>query len=127
MLVGCTQPLDYILDVLYDGKTVVLEPTVRAVLRVSLFETLILGTLPHAAVHEAVAACRALRWPRAAGLVNALLRKAGRAAAKGALPEPPLPAAGEALVAALGVRHSILDWIVLGWVPRFGADDAQLA
>ncbi len=122
--------LDHILDALYDGKAGVLEPTVRAVLRVGLYESLILGTPAHAAVNEAVAACRALRRPRAAGLVNALLRKAGRAAAKGALPEPPLPAEGKgdtaALVAALGVRHSMPNWVVSRWLARFGRAEAEL-
>jgi 16S rRNA (cytosine967-C5)-methyltransferase len=122
--------LDYILDALYDGKAGVLEPTVRAVLRVGLYESLILCTPAHAAVNEAVAACRALRRPRAAGLVNALLRSAGRAAAKGALPEPALPAEGAAggdaaLVSALGVRHSMPDWVVSRWLARFGRAEAE--
>jgi 16S rRNA (cytosine967-C5)-methyltransferase len=120
--------LDHLVDALYDGGAGVLEPTVRNVLRLGLYETLLLGTPPHAATHQAVALCRALRKPRAAGLVNAVLRDAGRKHEKGALPAPPAPnseADTAALVTSLGVLHSMPDWIVARWLARLGRTEAE--
>jgi len=130
LLAGVTvwrRRLDSLIGALYDGGCGKLEPTVHNVLRVALYELLLLDTPPHAAVNEAVAAVRALRRPRAAALVNAVLRSAVRCREAGTLPEPPLPDQGaplEACVSALGVALSMPDWIVLRWVQRYGREEA---
>ena len=53
-----------------------LDPQVRAVLRMGLYEARYMGTPAAVAVSEAVALCRALKKSSAAGLVNAVLRRA---------------------------------------------------
>ena len=120
--------LDHFIDSLYDGGAGKLEPTVRDALRMGLYELVYDGTSPYAAVNEAVNALRGVR-PRAAGLANAVLREAARRHAKGTLQEllPPLPQAGPpaALAAALGVRYSMPDWLVVRWVKRLGAAEAE--
>ena len=58
-----------------------LDPNVRALLLVGLFQLLHSDIAAHAAVAETVEATRALKQPRAAGFVNAILRRAQREAA----------------------------------------------
>jgi len=107
--------LDHTIDNLYDGGAGPLELPVRTALRVALYELQICvpPTPEHAAVSEAVGLVRALRRPRAAALVNALLRRALRSSGNAG---PELP---------LGVRFSMPDWIVDRWLRRFG--EAQTA
>ena len=52
-----------------------LDPLLRALLLVGLYQQAHGDTPPHAAVAETVEAARALQKPRAAGLVNAVLRR----------------------------------------------------
>ena len=52
-----------------------LDPGVRAVLRMGLFEAQKSRTPPRAAVHQAVEVVKAIGLKRASGLVNAVLRK----------------------------------------------------
>ncbi len=67
--------LDACLAGLLDRPDMKLDPEVRALMLVGLFQ-LLHGTTPeHAAVSETVEAARALGRPRAAGLVNAILRR----------------------------------------------------
>ncbi len=53
-----------------------LDPPVRAVLRIAVFERLFGGTPPHAAVSQAVEVARAIGAGRASGLINAVSRRA---------------------------------------------------
>lgn len=78
-----------------------LEPAVRSVLRLGLYQLLFLDRVPvHAAVNESVALCKAsTRTSRAAGLVNAVLRAFDR--------EENHPVPND-----LGVRYSHPDWLV---------------
>lgn len=54
------------------------QPLVHALLEVGLHQLALSAHPPHAIVNEAVEAARLLRQPRAAGLVNAVLRRFGR-------------------------------------------------
>jgi len=67
--------LDACLAGLLDRPGAKQDPEVRALLLVGLFQLLHGATPPHAAVSETVEAARALGRPRAAGLVNAILRR----------------------------------------------------
>ncbi len=67
--------LDACLAALLDRPDSKLDPEVRALILVGLFQLLHGATPEHAAVSETVEATRALGRPRAAGLVNALLRR----------------------------------------------------
>lgn len=68
--------LDWCLERCLSKPMKKLDPQVRAVLRIGLYEARYMGTPPAVAVSEAVALCRALKKSSAAGLVNAVLRRA---------------------------------------------------
>lgn len=81
-----------------------LDPQVRAVLRLGVYEAQRLSTPPPIAVAEAVRVAKATCQP-AAGLVNAVLRKAVHAA---------WPDAADRSL-AIGLRLSHPDWLVERW------------
>ncbi|MDO4990341.1 MAG: transcription antitermination factor NusB, partial [Eubacteriales bacterium] len=83
-----------------------LEPAVRDVLRLGVCQLLFFDRVPaRAAVAESVALCKSAGCTRAAGLVNAVLRRI--ADARGALPEIP----GEGTPAYLATRYSHPLWL----------------
>jgi len=86
-----------------------LDPLVRAVLRFALYEARRLSTPPAVAVAEAVRVAKAVCQP-AAGLVNAVLRRAVQA---------PWPDAADRSLPA-GLRFSHPDWLVERWRELLG-------
>ena len=90
------------------------DPAVRAVLRVGLYEALRMRTPVPVAVAEAVRVAKRLA-PRAAGLVNAVLRRASGER----WPDPADPGT------AAGIRFSHPEWLVERWRRLLG-DDAAL-
>ncbi|MDP2311488.1 MAG: transcription antitermination factor NusB [Pseudomonadota bacterium] len=80
-----------------------LDPEVLAALRMGVFELRRSRVPPHAAVDQAVEACRALGAPHAAGFVNAVLRNQGAC-------EPDADA-----------RLGHPAWLVHRWRRRYGA------
>ncbi|MDX1419275.1 MAG: 16S rRNA (cytosine(967)-C(5))-methyltransferase RsmB [Rubricoccaceae bacterium] len=113
--------LDFVLDHYYRGDPSRLDPILRQVLRVGLFELLVRETPPHAAVSEAVEAARSLLHPGAARLVNGLLRAVARANDRGALPAP---STGDP-VEDLAVETSHPTWLVRRWLDRYGEDETR--
>lgn len=93
-----------------------LDEQLRAVLRVGLYEARRMRTPMPVAVAEAVRVAKALA-PRAAGLVNAVLRRAV---------EEPWPDPGDASV-PLSLRTSHPDWLVRRWIELLGESDAAAA
>ncbi len=96
-----------------------LDTPVLAALRLGLFELLYLGgTAEHAAVNESVELVKQER-PHAAGLVNAVLRRAVRE--------------GAAILAGLddsspegaALLHSVPGWLASKWWDELGADEAR--
>lgn len=84
-----------------------LEPQVLDILRLGLYQIALLDRVPHsAAVNESVKLAKRHANPRAAGLVNAVLRAAAEKAE--ALPAPPR----EPLESWLSVRYSHPEWYV---------------
>ncbi len=82
-----------------------LDPLVRDILRMALFQLQFLDRVPdYAAVNAAVEQTRA-RAPRAAAMVNAILRR-GQAAGPGSL--------------SLGEQYSHPEWLVTRWQERYG-------
>ena len=67
--------LDACLTLMLDRPDTALDPEIRALALVGLFQLAHGATPPHAAVAETVEATRVLGRPRAAGFVNALLRR----------------------------------------------------
>jgi 16S rRNA (cytosine967-C5)-methyltransferase len=108
--------LDWLIARFLKGSSTSLEPAVRAVLRLGLYEARRLDTPVPVAVAEAVRVAKQLA-PRAAGLVNAVLRRAVVA---------PWPEGDDAKV-PLGVRFSHPDWLVNRWRRLLGEEAARLA
>lgn len=116
--------LDHVLARHASRPLAALEPEVLAALRLGAVQLLLLDRIPpHAAVAESVGLVKARR-PRAAGLVNAVLR---RVAADE--PRPPrvalAPGAGPLDVLAVATSHPL--WLVRRWVERFGEGPARAA
>src|SRR5690606_11849496 len=78
--------LDFLLAHYYRGDLGAMEPALRQVLRIGLYDVLFLHTPPHAAVHEAVELAKRRVRPKAGGLVNGVLRAVLRGLVD--LPEP---------------------------------------
>ena len=92
-----------------------LDPEVRAVLRVALLEAAVLGVPVAVATDAAVRTVRRLGKSSAAGLVNAVLRRA--APAWTALLERAAP----------DLRLSHPEWLYRRWLSAYGAEAAQRA
>ena len=94
---------DFYIDA-FCGKK--LEPKLRDILRLGVVQLLLLDKIPdRAAVSECVDLCRRAGVSRAAGLVNAVLRKISAAGAS--LPQVP----GEGSAEYLGIRYSHPLWL----------------
>lgn len=114
--------LDHVLARHLDRPVAMLDPPVRAALRLGAAQLLLLDRIPpHAAVSETVDALKALS-PRAAGLVNAVLRRVARheaAPGRVVLPDdaPPLR--------RLALETSHPEWLVRRWVATMGEERAR--
>jgi 16S rRNA (cytosine967-C5)-methyltransferase len=96
-----------------------LDPWVRALLRLSAYQLLLLDRVPSwAAVDEAVSIARLKsRGPGPAQFVNAVLRSLARETAT-----PPLPAS---TIASAATQLSFPDWIASRWIGRYGLAEAE--
>ncbi len=95
------------------------DPAVRDVLRLGAYQLTSLDRVPaHAAVGTSVALAREAAGARAAGFVNAVLRRLGGEAAR---EDAPAAARG----GGLAERHSHPGWLVRRWEARFGADATE--
>ena len=112
--------LDHIAARLLNDRSVdTLQPAVRAVLRLGLAQLLLLdGVAPHAAVHESVELAKR-DAPRGAGLVNAVLRRAGREGAE------ILAGLDDATPEHAAVLHSVPVWLAQLWWRELGAEEAR--
>ncbi len=106
--------LDFLIAHVYRGDLDAMEPALRQILRIGVYDLLFLRTPPHAAVNEAVELAKREVRPKAGGLVNGVLRALLRQIDR--LPEPDTgrPARD------LAVRHSHPTWIVTRWLDRWG-------
>ena len=103
-------------------STRLLDPPVLAALRLGLYELLFAdGTPDHAAVDQAVELTKEAGAAHAAGLVNAVLRRAARERAT-------LVAAlldDDSTAAAAAVAHSAPAWLAEMWWQELGAEEAR--
>jgi 16S rRNA (cytosine967-C5)-methyltransferase len=96
-----------------------LDPPVRAALRLGVFQLAYLDRVPpHAVVADAVELVKRDR-PRAAGLVNAALRRAAREA------RPLLRDLPDDTPEQAALRHSHPEWIAALWWETLGPDGAR--
>jgi 16S rRNA (cytosine967-C5)-methyltransferase len=112
--------LDWHLATLARRDPTTLDPALRVVLRLGLYQILLLDRIPaHAAVATSVDLAKQLA-PAAAGLVNAVLRRAVRERGALALPDP-----AAAPVCHLAVAFSHPEWLVARWHERFTAAELR--
>ncbi|CAI5514602.1 unnamed protein product, partial [Closterium sp. Naga37s-1] len=122
--------LDFLLSEFFSGSPSELdrmEPLLKQILRLGMFELAKMDTPPHAAVNEAVKLARAALRPGAASLANAILRAAVRAQEQGPLPAPSLHDAmtDRDKARALATLHSHPVWMVRRWADRLGWREAE--
>ena len=111
--------LDFLIERLAGRPVSELDAPVRAGLRLGLFQLCFLDRVPaHAAVGEAVELVKE-DAPRAAGLVNAVLRRASRDGSR------LLAELRDATPAEAAIRHSHPEWIAELWWRTLGADGAR--
>jgi 16S rRNA (cytosine967-C5)-methyltransferase len=98
-------------------------PLIRGVLRLGVYQLDQLDRVPpHAAVSTSVDLAREVAGAKAAGFVNAVLRRAGEAGNSGSSREPS-PALS--VMNDLSTRFSHPEWLVSRWIERFGAEDTE--
>ena len=104
-----------------------LDPEVRVILRLTMFQLLQLDRVPaSAAVNDAVSLTRRAGKRSAAPLVNAVLRRVSRE--RGRLPFPARPddiGDREAVLDYLAVTLSHPRWLVSRWLDRYGFDATE--
>lgn len=111
--------LDHVIAGLAGRPPEDLEPAVLAALRLGAYELAFSDSAGHAAVDQTVELVKDAGRPRAAGLVNAVLRRAAREAR--ALMEALLDDTPE----AAALRHSHPEWVARLWWDALGPDDAR--
>jgi 16S rRNA (cytosine967-C5)-methyltransferase len=111
--------LDWHLTHLAARAAASLDLDVRLVLRLGLYQLLLLDRVPpHAAVATSVDLAKGVA-PAAAGLVNAVLRRAVRERASLPLPDAADP------VRHLAVAFSHPEWLVARWLETFGMEETR--
>ncbi len=111
--------LDHLVAPLSHRPIELLDPAVRAALRLGAYQITKAGTAPHAAVSATVGAV-GLRCKSAKGFVNAVLRKLAVAGPPWVLPD------GDT-IEAIGIRESMPDWLVRRFIDDLGIVDARAA
>ncbi len=112
--------LDFYIGCWCSQKVARLEPVIRNILRVGAYQILFLDKVPqHAAVSEAVEMTRQHGRPKAAGMVNAILRRIG--ANREHMPELPHESPEE----YLSVRYSHPRWLVRRLLELLGPEEAE--
>jgi 16S rRNA (cytosine967-C5)-methyltransferase len=109
--------LDAVLSGFSDHRLQTLEDLVLAALRLGAYQVFHTRIPRHAAVAGTIEALKACGLERAAGFVNAVLRKVA------ALPELPPPPPGTP-AAQLAYLHSHPPWLVARWLQHFGPQRA---
>ena len=112
--------LDYYIDSWCSQKAARLEPVVACVLRLGIYQILFMDKVPdRAAVHETVELVKRRGKARAAGMVNAVLRKC--VASKSTLPRLPQ----NDPLRRMTVQYSHPRWLVERLVSLVGAEEAE--
>lgn len=116
------QTIDYWLERFVAKGFAKLEPWVLQLLRLSLYQLVWLDRVPpHAAVNEAVAIAKRRGHAGIAGMVNGVLRSAGRSRAE--LDVSLIRGGSPAETIAL--RHSYPQWLTERWIAQFGPETAE--
>lgn len=114
--------LDWYLDSLVERPLGRLDREVRMVLRIGAYQILFLSRVPvRAAVHQSVELVRESGKRSAAGLVNAVLRRADQAGFERACGQLPLDSSR-----GLSLRYTHPEWLVSRWIDRWGWKHASV-
>jgi 16S rRNA (cytosine967-C5)-methyltransferase len=109
--------LDAVLRRFADRGLETIEDRVLAALRLGAYQVFFMRVPPHAAVADTVEALKVVGLERAAGFVNAILRKVTAL--------PGLPAAEGDEVQRLSYETSHPEWLVRRWLRQFGPERAR--
>jgi len=112
--------LDYWLDKFVRGGSAKLQPWVRMLLRLSVYQLAFLNRIPaRAAINEAVEIAKRRGHAGVSGMVNGVLRNIDRSRHELALPDDGDP------VRRISLRHSYPEWLVTRWVDVYGEAAAE--
>jgi 16S rRNA (cytosine967-C5)-methyltransferase len=112
--------LDYLLSRFVAKGVQKLEPWVRSLLRMSLYQILYLDRIPeHAVVNEAVNLAKRKGHSGISGMVNGVLRNVLRHRNELVIPTGLPP------VERIALTHSHPQWMVSAWITRFGEEIAE--
>jgi 16S rRNA (cytosine967-C5)-methyltransferase len=112
--------LDHLIDLFSSQKAHKLERSVLLLLRLGLYQLLFLDRVPvRAAVHETVELAKVMA-PRAAGMINAILRRTDRERDQLPFPDP-----ATNTVNYLAARHGHPSWISALWLEQLGLPEAE--
>ncbi|MDQ0193171.1 16S rRNA (cytosine(967)-C(5))-methyltransferase RsmB [Paenibacillus wynnii] len=112
--------LDFVLEQFVSKGIVKLQPWVRSLLRLSLYQIMYLDRIPsHAAVNEAVNISKKRGHQGISGMVNGVLRSVLRAGDLPVLPENLSEAK------RISLQHSHPLWMVKRWITEYGAEIAE--
>jgi 16S rRNA (cytosine967-C5)-methyltransferase len=113
--------LDHIIGAFSRRSLPELDAPVRTLLRLALCQISVLTRIPpFAAVSTAVELAKRFRGGAAAGLVNAVLRRAAAG-----WQDVPFPPRRDDPIAYLSIRLSHPRWLVERWVAQFGVDETE--
>ncbi len=119
--------LDFLLGRHLDRSTDRLDPAVLIALRIGLYQLRNLERIPaHAAVGESVEMVKRARKYSAAGLVNAVLRRAASQVKVSGKNLQALLPDGISFAESCGILQSHPTWLVERWIARFGKDRALM-
>ncbi len=113
--------LDWMIGQLMRGDPESLTPWIRHILRMGLYQLMMMDRVPDAAAtHESVELARRFGHQGTVRLTNALLRTAIRK--RDQLQQP---VGGKDPVTDLGVTHSYPAWLTKRWIERYGMEGAS--
>ncbi len=112
--------LDFLLGHVSERPLATLDPGVRTLLRLGAYQILFCDSVPHApAVDQTVRSAHVLGASRAAGFVNAVLRRLAQRA-----PAIPLPSLASDPLAHLEHALGLPRWLAERWLASYGPDEA---
>lgn len=110
---------EYYIDLYSSTKARKLEPKVRDILFLGIYQLLYTNIPDRAAVNESVALCRQCGYDRAAGLVNAVLRRISENSDK--LPDVPDVGTAE----HLAIKYSHVEWLAKQLIAEQGYEHTE--
>ncbi|RZB35038.1 MAG: 16S rRNA (cytosine967-C5)-methyltransferase [Desulfobacteraceae bacterium Eth-SRB1] len=114
--------LDWIISHFSKIRIDKIEPVIMNILRLGLFQIIYLNRVPvSAAVNTSVEIAKSFASSRAAGFVNALLRKAA-----GEYKKIPFPYPDKNPAYSLAVKKSFPEWMIKRWLNRFGLKETEV-